>query len=111
MINLRKAMDEVFGNKGMDYKDTGDQKLVGAITAFNMLRESPKNLGAIITLKRCIDDLTKFQKDANSPKLNQQVHRLKTHYNPEVKILLAASSRGRRLYVPSDREIRFLDRQ
>lgn len=111
MIDLKKAMDAVFGKDGMDYKDAGDQKLIGAITIFNRVKESPKELGALVMLRRCVDDLTQFQKESKTSQLDQKIARLKRYYDREVKVLSAASSKGRRLHVPTDREIHFCGQQ
>ena len=108
MDSIKNAAKAVFGKHDLDYRDSGDQKLAAAISTLDMLRSKPTEMRSIRSAKTSLDALEEFQNEVNSPELDDKIKNLKTYYAYEFKVLLAASSKGHRLHVPSDREIRFL---
>ena len=70
-------------------------------------RKNTKNIGAIHCAKVAHDNLLKQQRELKDKDFDMKVTNFRNHYTYEIKVLLVASSKGHRLHIPSDREIRF----
>ncbi len=111
MDRIAEASKAIFSDTGLDYKDKVDQMLAGVVSAFDCFRGNPQSKYALRAAKIAYDGLLQFEKKDNDlhAESKEKISNLKKYYTYEIKVLLIASSTGRRLQVPSDRAIRLHD--